>query len=76
MLGALLAAVGVSLSSCSLQFNGMQKNQALFVVFLGLHLQHMETPKLGVESELQLPATPVLHRICDPHPSLGQCQIL
>ena len=23
-----------------------------FSVFLGLHLQHMEVPKLGVESEL------------------------
>ena len=23
--------------------------------FLGLHLQHMEVPRLGVESELQLP---------------------
>ena len=26
------------------------------VCFLGLHLQHMEVPRLGVESELQLPA--------------------
>ena len=25
--------------------------------FLGLHLQHMEVPRLGVESELQLLAT-------------------
>ena len=25
--------------------------------FLGLHLQHMDVPKLGVKSELQLPAT-------------------
>ena len=25
-------------------------------VFLGLHLQHMEVPRLGVESELQVPA--------------------
>ena len=25
-------------------------------VFLGPHLQHMEVPRLGVESELQLPA--------------------
>ena len=24
-------------------------------VFLGLYLQHMEVPRLGVESELQLP---------------------
>ena len=27
-----------------------------FFVFLGPHLQHMEVPKLGVKSELQLPA--------------------
>ena len=27
-----------------------------FVLFLELHLQHMEVPRLGVESELQLPA--------------------
>ena len=26
----------------------------LFFVFLGLHLQHMEVPRLGVESQLQL----------------------
>ena len=25
-----------------------------FLIFLGLHLQHMEVPRLGVESELQL----------------------
>ena len=25
-------------------------------VFLGLHLRHMEVPRLGVELELQLPA--------------------
>ena len=26
---------------------------SLSLVFLGLHLQHMEVPRLGVESELQ-----------------------
>ena len=30
----------------------------LFFVFLGLHLQRMEVPRLGVELELQLPAYP------------------
>ena len=36
-------------------------------------MQHMEVPRLGVESELQLPAsttataTPDLSRICDLH---------
>ena len=29
-----------------------------FVVLLGLHLQHTEVSMLGVESELQPPATP------------------
>ena len=28
----------------------------LFSVFLGLHPRHMEVPRLGVRSELQLPA--------------------
>ena len=27
-----------------------------FCFFLGLHLRHIEVPRLGVESELQLPA--------------------
>ena len=42
-----------------------------FFFFLRLHLQHMEIPRLGVESELQLPtyttaiATGVLSQICD-----------
>ena len=28
----------------------------VFLVFLGLHLRYMEVPRLGVKSELQLPA--------------------
>ena len=36
-----------------------KKNFALiFFSFLGLHLQHMKVPRLGVKLELQLPATP------------------
>ena len=39
--------------------------------FLGLHLQHMEVPRLGVKLELQLPAyataMPDLSRVCDLH---------
>ena len=43
--------------------------------FLWLHLWHMEVPRLGVKSELQLPAyttatamaTPELSHICDLH---------
>ena len=55
----------------------------LFVFcFLGLHLQHMEVPRLGVESELQLLAYPTamaksdLSRVHDLHHSPQQCCIL
>ena len=51
-------------------------------VFLGLHLQHMQVPKLGVESELKLPAYTTATAPWDPgcvcslcHSS-RQCQIL
>ena len=53
-----------------------------FFTFLGLHSEHMEVPKLGVQSELQLPAyttsTPTqdLSHICNFHRSSQQCQIL
>ena len=46
-------------------------------VFLGLYLQHMEVPRLGVESELQLlayttaTATQDPTRICDLYHSSG-----
>ena len=49
-----------------------------FFVFLGLHLQHMEVPRLGVELELQPPAyatataIPDLNFICDLHHSSWQ----
>ena len=33
----------------------------LFLVFLGPHPQHMEVPRLGVKSELQLPAYTTAH---------------
>ena len=52
-----------------------------FLVFLGLHLRQMEVPRLGVESEPQLPtyttatAMPGLSRICNLHHSSLQCQI-
>ena len=60
---------------------GVQKtyflNLNLFIclVFLGLHPCHMEDPRLGVKSELQLltcstaAAMPDLSRICDLHHS-------
>ena len=53
-----------------------------FFVFLGLHLQHMEVPKLGVESELQLPTYTIAiarqdpSHVCDLHYSSWLCQIL
>ena len=50
--------------------------------FLGLHLRHMEVPKLGVQLELQLPAHATATAMQDPshiddlHHSLQQCRIL
>ena len=50
--------------------------------FLGSHLQHMEVPRLGVVSELQLPAfataiaTQGLSLVCDLHHSSQQCWVL
>ena len=50
-------------------------------VFLGPHSQHMEVPRLGADSELQLPAyttataMPDPSCVCDPHHSSRQCQI-
>ena len=57
-------------------------NGDLFFFFFGLHPRHMEVPRLGVKSELQLPAyprataQPDLSRICHPHPSSQQLWIL
>ena len=49
--------------------------------FLGLHLRHMEVPRLRVKLELKLPAytmgtaMPDLSCVCDLHRSSWQCQI-
>ena len=59
-------------------------SQIFFFVFafLGPHLRHMEVPRLGVESELQLSAYTTAtatwdpSHICDLHHSSQQCQIL
>ena len=54
----------------------------LFLSFVGLQSQHMEVPRLGVESELQLPAcatataTPDPSRLYDLHHSSRQRGIL
>ena len=51
-----------------------------FFVFLGPHLQHVEVPRLRVQSKLQLPAyatataTPDLSHIHDPHCSYGNAR--
>ena len=53
-----------------------------FFFFLGPHLQHMEAPRPGFDSELRLlayttaAAMPVLSHIWDLHGSLWQCRIL
>ena len=53
-----------------------------FSIVLGRHLRHMEVPRLGVESELQLlpyttaTATPDPSCLCDLHCSSRQCRIL
>ena len=53
-----------------------------FFCLVRLYPQHMEVPRLGVESERQLPACatatamPDLSHICDLHHSSRQCQIL
>ena len=38
----------------------------IYFVFLGLHPQHMEVPRQGVESELQLPAYTTAAATWDP----------
>ena len=66
-------------------FQSQHFNCFLFVClfyFLGPHLWHMEVPKLGIESELQLPAYATGTAkwdpscICDLYHSSWQCQIL
>ena len=53
-----------------------------FFFFLGPYLQHMEVPRLVVQSEIQLPAyttATAMHdtsHVCDLHHSSCQCQIL
>ena len=47
-----------------------------FLSFLGPHPQHMEVPRLGVESELQLPAYTTATAMPDPSLVFDLCQIL
>ena len=54
----------------------------IYIVFLGLLLQHIEVPTLGVKLELQLPncttatVTQDLSHVCDLYHSLWQCWTL
>ena len=41
----------------------------LFVCFLGLHLRHVKVPRLGVKSELPLPAYTTATATRDPQPT-------
>ena len=61
----------------------LKPSASLFLfLLLGLHLQHMEVPRLWVELELQLPAIATTTAMQDPihvcnlHHSSWQCQIL
>ena len=53
-----------------------------FFCFLGLHPRHIEVPRVGVQSELQLSASATItampdpSHVCDLHHSSPQCQIL
>ena len=53
----------------------------VFLIFLGPHIWHMEAPRLGVESELQVPTyttatvTQDPSRVWDQHHSSWQCRI-
>ena len=63
--------------NCFFSFNCL-----FFFFFLGPHLWHMKVPRLGVKSELQLPAyaeataTQDPSHICDPHRRSRQRRIL
>ena len=56
--------------------------QIFFFLLLGPHPQHMEIPRLGIKSELQLPAyatataTPDLNQVCNLYHSSQQRWIL
>ena len=69
-------AIGKGTGSQSLHF------LSVFFCFLGLHLRHMEVPRLGVQSQLQLPAYTTATATSDPscvcglHHSLWQHWIL
>ena len=77
------------LNEGKVNFSGLVERMSLtfiscwrFYFFKGPHLWHMDVPRQGVESELQLlayataTAMPDVSGICDLHCRLQQCQIL
>ena len=70
-----------TLSSTKDKYTSFSCCLLFFWSFLGLHPQHMEVPRLGVESELQLLAYTTAmatwdpSRVCNPHHSSQWCQI-
>ena len=68
----------------SIEERGLRQIYLFYFIFafLGPYLQHMDIPRLGAESELQLPAyatataLPDPSHLCNPHCSLPQCWIL
>ena len=68
------------LSLEKVSFDYARPTSVFFFFFKGLCLWHMQVPRLGIESKLQLPATatamPDLSKVCDLHHSSWQQQIL
>ena len=66
--------IGVGVQITMYEINKLQRyivqhrecNIYFLSFFLGLHLWHMEVPRLGVESELQLPAYTTATAMPDP----------
>ena len=69
---------------CTINTRGMLHIGIILLLFcfLGPHPRHMEVPRRGVKSELQLlvyttaTATEDLSHVCDLHHSSRQCRIL
>ena len=81
--GELNPCLRISPSHCSWILNPQHHSRNsifFFFFFLGLHLQHMEVPRLGVKLEPKVPVYTIATRdpshICDLHHSSRQHQIL
>ena len=69
----LVLVIGLFIFSISSYDKFVERNNLpkciFFFCFLGLHLQHMEVPRLGVKLELQLPAYTTATAMQDPPPT-------